>query len=127
MTTTSETVWRAAGIAADLEAAGVLPTGIYSLSVHPSPTAAEAHVTFQATTAATRRRIADLLNLPAVGRFGDVTSPIVRHAGDYPLGSIRVAVIGPEADAPCRVCHGEQAVEDEGRWRSCAACSGVSA
>jgi hypothetical protein len=25
--------------------------------------------------------------------------------------------------ADCRVCHGEQAINDEGRWRSCAACS----
>lgn len=25
--------------------------------------------------------------------------------------------------ADCRVCHGEQAINDEGRWRTCAACS----
>jgi hypothetical protein len=108
MTEPSDRAFRLAGVLADLEAAGIMSTGITSATLRTAPsewnrdTASHlpADADLHTSTAATRERVRDLLGLTGqTARYGGDNPYIaggatVRHIGEY--GGLVVAVYGPE-------------------------------
>jgi hypothetical protein len=107
MTEPSDRAFRLAGVLADLEAAGIMSTGITSATLRTAPsewnrdTASHlpADADIHVRTADTREKVRDVLGLTGqTGRYGGAWPYIgvatVRHVGTY--GGLVVAVYGPE-------------------------------